>query len=108
MNPQTTTKAADQHQGAERLTAFKSSSNRSGGACDAEIRVLDAFAGPMRLPMHRSEDFIAEFNRTYRNVGMSLCEQEPAYDDAGSPSSQNGKTPDSGSAAEGSNIDRLG
>ncbi len=49
-----------------------SSSNRSGGVCDAVVAKDDRITGPVRLPLAESNNFVDEFNRIYGEVGMSL------------------------------------
>ncbi|TWU51120.1 hypothetical protein [Rubripirellula reticaptiva] len=49
-----------------------SSSNRSGGACDAVLQHQDRSTGPVRLPTVRSNDFIDQFNRLYGKVGLKM------------------------------------
>lgn len=55
-----------------------SSSNRVGGVCDAVLVQADRPVGPLRLPDHRADDFIADFNRTYRGIGMRLATVDPS------------------------------
>ena len=31
----------------------------------------------MRLPESRAEDFVADFNRIYRGIGIALCAVDP-------------------------------
>jgi hypothetical protein len=49
-----------------------SSSRRGPGSSDAIVSIRDRTVGPVRLPDHRPEDFVAHFNRVYRSLGMVL------------------------------------
>ncbi len=49
-----------------------SSSPRSGRIDDGVIRQHSRPVGPLRLPSNRSGDFVAEFNRVYRGIGLVL------------------------------------
>ena len=62
------------------MTQMLSSSNRVASPCDAVLMQDHRVAGPIRLPVHRADDFVAHFNRTYRGLEMSLVllsEQDP-------------------------------
>ena len=65
----------------------KSSSNRTAGACDAEIQQDGEFSGPLRLPLSRPEDFIADFNRIYSGLDLQIAprriERPEAVGDSG-------------------------
>ena len=53
-----------------------SSSNRKVPQCDGVLIEEGRPRGPIRLPDHRADDFIAAFNRTYEELGMEVAEQE--------------------------------
>ena len=50
----------------------KSSSNRETTISDAVLWKNQRPLGPMRLPENRAAEFVADFNRIYRGLGMSL------------------------------------
>jgi hypothetical protein len=52
---------------------MQSSSNRGVRPCDAVVIQDHRPAGPIRLPDHRADDFVAHFNRTYQGLEMSLA-----------------------------------
>lgn len=54
------------------MTHGKSSSNREGGVSDAVLWKDRRAVGPMRLPQSRAEDFVFDFNRIYRGIGIVL------------------------------------
>lgn len=69
---------------ASEVTDARSSSNRQGGVCDAVLVQDDAPMGPMRLPASRAQDFIDQFNRVYKGVGMQLKgDSVPSENDGG-------------------------
>ncbi|MFK8110860.1 MAG: hypothetical protein AB8B91_01580 [Rubripirellula sp.] len=55
----------------------RSSSNRVPRVCDAVVMLQGKTLGPLRLPEHRADDFIAHFNRTYQAIAMELSEVKP-------------------------------
>ncbi len=54
------------------MTQMRSSSNRGVNPCDAVVITDEKVSGPIRLPGHRADDFVAHFNRKYRGLAMSL------------------------------------
>ena len=54
------------------MTQMRSSSNRGASRCSAVVVDDHKVAGPIRLPDHRADDFVAHFNRTYRGLELSL------------------------------------
>lgn len=65
------------------MTEGRSSSNRVAGISDAVLWKDHRVLGPMRLPESRTEDFVADFNRIYRGIGIVLNVVDPI---AGDPS----------------------
>ncbi len=62
------------------MTQMPSSSNRAARPCNAVVIQDHRPAGPIRLPDHRADDFVAHFNRMYQGLEMSLAllaEPEP-------------------------------
>ena len=63
-----------------------SSSHRTCRPCDGVLIRDQQPISPLRLPAKRSEDFVAQFNRTYARVGLSIelvdreDEQAPAQE----------------------------
>lgn len=49
-----------------------SSSNRTTVPFDAALYRDDKPVGPIRLPMKKKASFVQEFNRVYRDTGISL------------------------------------
>ncbi|MEL6106852.1 MAG: hypothetical protein AAFU85_12465 [Planctomycetota bacterium] len=56
-----------------------SSSNRPPGELDAAVFRGKRPIGPLRLPRKAKKDFIAEFNRIYRDAGL-VIETEASCD----------------------------
>lgn len=54
------------------MTQEKSSSNRTATRCDAVLWNQDRALGPIRLPISRAEEFVADFNRIYKGLGIVL------------------------------------
>lgn len=54
------------------MTRSRSSSNRAASPGSAVVIQDNRIAGPIRLPPHRADDFVAHFNRVYRGLEMSL------------------------------------
>ncbi len=50
----------------------KSSSNRQVHLSGIELYHGDRCVGKVRLPLTRHDDFVADFNRIYSSIGMSL------------------------------------
>lgn len=50
----------------------KSSSNRQTRLSGALIQQHERTVGAIRLPRSRAEDFVKDFNRIYRGLGLSL------------------------------------
>jgi len=57
---------------AEETSSTSSSSNRQAGACDALVMHSDRQVGVMRLPESRADDFVDQFNRKYRSIGIKI------------------------------------
>ena len=74
-----------------------SSSPRSGRIGDGLIRQYNRPVGPLRLPSHRTGDFVAEFNRVYRGIGLVLSPF---------PSSEAKKIPGNAEVARDSDLDQ--
>ena len=67
-----------------------SSSNRAVKPCDGILKRDEEPIGPMRLPVHRAEDFVDHFNRTYENVGLSIESVGPAQADVATDAQSGG------------------
>ena len=81
-----------------------SSSNRSGGVCDAVLVRKEQKVGPMRLPISRADDFVDQFNRIYGGMGMALVPRSDDGDEATreterSPTAEQEKIPDDSKVA---------
>jgi hypothetical protein len=50
----------------------RSSSNRAATIRDAVVWKDDNPLGPIRLPGHRADEFIADFERIYRGLGLMV------------------------------------
>lgn len=57
---------------AEKTPAPRSSSLRGPGVCDAEVIEQGHVVGLVRLPVHRQQEFIDHFNRTYQGIGIRI------------------------------------
>ena len=74
-----------------------SSSPRGGRNGDGLIRQHNRPVGPLRLPLNRTGDFVAEFNRVYRGIGLVLSPF---------PSSEEKKIPGNAEVARDSVLDQ--
>ncbi|QDT11847.1 hypothetical protein [Planctomycetes bacterium K23_9] len=48
------------------------SSNRHSVACEAYLQREDESVGPLRLPAKNTIEFIKQFNRVYRRLGLRI------------------------------------
>ena len=56
----------------EGVNEARSSSNRQARLSGALIQQHERTVGAIRLPGSRADDFVKDFNRIYRGVGLSL------------------------------------
>ena len=56
-----------------------SSSNRTAEPCDAVLTASGQPTGPLRLPEEDAAAFVAQFNRTYAQLGIAVrpCGDRP-------------------------------